>query len=44
MSKHEHGKMDISVQEKTFAGYVKFTSWSIVAIIAVLIFLAIVGG
>ncbi|EBA04348.1 hypothetical protein RB2150_07593 [Rhodobacterales bacterium HTCC2150] len=36
--------MDISVQEKTFAGYVKFTSWSIVAIIAVLIFLAIVGG
>jgi len=44
MAQHEHGKMDISAQEKTFAGYVKFASWAIVVIIALLIFLAIVGG
>ena len=42
--KHEHGKMDIEVQEKTFAGFVKFTMWSVVIIIATLILLAIIGG
>lgn len=38
---HKHGSMDIKDQEKTFAGFVKFTNYSIVAIIAVLIFLAL---
>lgn len=44
MAKHEHGKMDISVQEKTFAGFVKFASWSIVVIIGILIFMALVNA
>ena len=44
MAQHELGKMDISEQEKTFAGYVKFATWAIVVIVALLIFLAIVGG
>ncbi|MEP5761933.1 MAG: aa3-type cytochrome c oxidase subunit IV [Litoreibacter sp.] len=44
MADHDHGKMDISVQEKTFEGFVKFMSYSIVAIIVFLIFLAMVNG
>jgi len=38
---HKHGSMDTTDQEKTFEGFVKFTNYSIVAIIAILIFLAL---
>ena len=38
---HKHGSMDTEVHEKTFDGFVKFTKWTVVAIIAVLIFLAL---
>ncbi|MEM8823505.1 MAG: aa3-type cytochrome c oxidase subunit IV [Pseudomonadota bacterium] len=38
---HEHGKMDISEHEKTFAGFVTFTKWTVIVIIGVLIFLAL---
>lgn len=38
---HEHGTMDITTQEKTFAGFVTFTKWAVIVIIAVLVFLAI---
>ncbi len=41
---HEHGTMDIEVQEKTFEGFVKFTTYSVVGILVFLVFLAIVGG
>ena len=44
MADHEHGKMDISVQEKTFDGFVKFTTYSVIGIIVFLIFLALVNG
>lgn len=44
MAEHEHGTMDITVQEKTFEGFVKFTIRSVIAIIVVLILLAIVGA
>lgn len=44
MSEHKHGSMDITVHEKTFAGFVTFTTRAIIAIIVFLIFLAIVGG
>ena len=40
MADHEHGKMDISVQEKTFDGFVNFTKWSIIAIIVTLVLMA----
>ena len=43
MSEHKHGEMDISVQEKTFHGFIKTGVWSTVIIIIALIFLAIVG-
>lgn len=44
MADHEHGKMDITNQEKTFDGFVKFTTYSIVGIIIFLILLAMVNG
>lgn len=41
---HEHGSMDIKTQEKTFAGFVKFTTYSVIGIIIFLILLALVNG
>ncbi|PWJ18222.1 aa3-type cytochrome c oxidase subunit IV [Jannaschia seohaensis] len=38
---HKHGSMDITQQEKTFAGFVQVTKWTVIVIIAVLVFLAI---
>ena len=43
-SKHEHGKMDISTQEKTFAGFVRASTWSIVVIVVLLILLYGIAG
>ncbi len=44
MADHKHGEMDISTHEKTFAGFVTFTTRAVIAIIVFLIFLALVGG
>ncbi len=41
---HKHGEMDIQVQQKTFDGFVKYVTWSVVVIIGVLIFTALVNG
>lgn len=41
MSEHKHGSMDITEQERTFAGFVKFWIWVFGATFGVLIFLAI---
>ena len=41
MSEYKHGEMNIEVQEKTFAGFIKAVSWGAGISIAVLIFLAI---
>lgn len=38
---HEHGRMDTTEQEKTFAGFVTVTKWVVIAIVAILVFLAI---
>ena len=38
---HKHGSMDITEQEKTFAGFVTVSKWTVIVIIAVLVFLAI---
>lgn len=42
-SKHEHGKMDISAQEKTFQGFMRFTMNTVIAIVVLLIFLGLVA-
>lgn len=44
MAEHKHGEMDIEVQEKTFDGFVKAATWSSVAIIGILIFIALVNA
>ena len=41
MDKYEHGTMDVSEQEHTFEGFIRWSVRIIVASIAVLIFLAI---
>lgn len=38
---HEHGTMDVTEQEKTFAGFIRVSTWVAGISIAVLIFLAI---
>jgi hypothetical protein len=38
------GSMDIRAQEKAFAGFMKFTQWGVIIILAILIFLALVGA
>lgn len=44
MADYKHGEMNIDVQEKTFEGFVKFLTWSVVAIIVTLLFMAAVGA
>lgn len=44
MADHEHGSMDIKNHEKTFDGFVKFTTYAVIGILVFLVFLAIVGG
>lgn len=41
MADHKHGSMDISVQEKTFEGFIKWMVRGAVASICVLIFMAV---
>lgn len=41
MADHKHGEMDITVQEKTFDGFIKGSTWVAGAAVFVLIFLAI---
>ena len=41
---HHHGEMDISVQEKTFEGFVKWSMWVAIGSIALLLFIAAVNG
>ncbi len=44
MAEHKHGDMDISVQEKTFDGFITLVTRTAIGIIVFLIFLAIVGA
>ncbi|MBO9463986.1 Bacterial aa3 type cytochrome c oxidase subunit IV [Pelagimonas phthalicica] len=41
MAEHKHGSMDISVQEKTFDGFITFTIRSLIVIFALCVFLAV---
>ncbi|HAV08222.1 MAG TPA: aa3-type cytochrome c oxidase subunit IV [Rhodobacteraceae bacterium] len=44
MAEHKHGEMNTSVQEKTFDGFVSFVTKSVIAIIGILIFMALVNS
>lgn len=41
---YKHGSMDIRAQEKTFAGFLRLTSWSLVLIAVVLVFMALANA
>ncbi|WP_149141573.1 aa3-type cytochrome c oxidase subunit IV [Gemmobacter caeruleus] len=44
MAEHQQGSMDIRAQEKTFAAFIKFTTWGAAIAIGVLIFMALVNA
>jgi hypothetical protein len=44
MAEHKHGSMDITVQEKTFEGFVKLATWVAGGAICVLLFMALVNS
>jgi hypothetical protein len=41
MAEYKHGEMDITEQEKTFVGFLKFFAWLFGITIGILIFLAL---
>ncbi len=41
--KHEHGTMDIEVQEKTFEGFMRWVTNGTIVVILLIILLAITG-
>ena len=41
MAEHKHGSMDTTVQEKTFEGFINFTTKTVIAILVAVVFLAI---
>ncbi len=44
MADHEHGKMDTTEHEKTFAGFVRLASYVAVGSLLLLVFIALVNG
>jgi hypothetical protein len=44
MAEHKHGSMDIRDQEKTFAGFIRMSTWGAAIAIGVLIFLALANA
>lgn len=44
MAEHQHGKMDITEQEKTFAGFIRWVMWGAGISIGVLIFIALLNA
>ena len=41
MADHKHGEMDVSTHEKTYDGFMKATTWSVIAILVLLVLMAI---
>lgn len=44
MSKHKHGSMDTKDQEKTFAGFVKFSTNTVIVCIVLLVLIALINA
>jgi len=44
MAEHKHGEMNTFVQEKTFEGFIKFSTRTVIVIAVVLLFIAAVNG
>lgn len=44
MVEHKAGSMDIRAQEKTFAGFIRFSTWGAIIAVVVLIVLALANA
>lgn len=44
MAEHKPGSMDIRVQEKTFNGFIRMTTWAAIITIVVLVFMALANA
>jgi hypothetical protein len=44
MAEYKHGSMDTKVHEKTFAGFMKLSTWGAVISILILIFMALTNA
>ena len=44
MAEHKPGSMDIKVQEKTFATFIRFVIWGTIICLGTLVFLALANG
>lgn len=44
MSEYTHGQMNITQNQKTFAGFVRFATWFAVVAFTILILLALING
>ena len=44
MAKHKHGEMDVTEQERTFNGFLRFAVWTAVICIGLLIFVALLNA
>ncbi|WP_420859732.1 aa3-type cytochrome c oxidase subunit IV [Marivivens marinus] len=44
MAEHKHGSMDITVQEKTFNGFITFTVRSVIVILVAVVLLALINA
>lgn len=41
MADHKHGEMDITVQEKTYEGFMKFITNTVIVLLVLLVLMAI---
>ena len=44
MAEHKHGTMDTTAQEKTFAGFIRFASWTVGVVIFLVVFMALANA
>ena len=44
MTEHTHGEMNVREHEKTFEGFIRFSTWVTALVIVVLVFLALVNA
>ncbi|RYG90448.1 aa3-type cytochrome c oxidase subunit IV [Loktanella sp. IMCC34160] len=44
MAEHKHGSMDITVQEKTFNGFITFTVRTVIVILVAVVLLALINA
>ena len=44
MAEHKHGDMNITEQERTFEGFVKWVTYGVIVIIVALVLLAMING